>query len=955
MRFASCFIFLNYLYFSFGVITTPITKDKLVNRSQIILDVMRYIYLLLILLTFRTPLTATAQITTNPSFPVASQSVIITFDSSQESRLGKFTGDLYAHTGVIIEGESSWKHVIGEWAQNSIQPKLTHQGDGIYTLEITPDINTFYSIDQEEKITKMALVFRSSDGSKQTNDLFVNVYEDGINVSFSSPKNEQIITRDEPLNIEVNATGNEQIDLLWDGKLIKSVTGQKLTHTLTSENPGSHTLKAIATMGDNTRETTITVFVRKDVVSTPLPFGVRKGINYINDRSATLVLFAPGKEFIYVIGDFNNWEIDESYQMKKDGDTFWLEISDLTSGHEYCFQYLIDGEIRIADPYTEKVSDPWNDQYISETTYPDLIDYPEGKTTNIASVLQTGQTPFVWSDADFTAPQRENLIIYEMLIRDFTLQGNLKSAITKLDYLDTLGVNAIELMPFNEFEGNSSWGYNPSFYFAPDKAYGTKEDYKIFINECHRRGIAVIMDMVLNHSFSQSPLLQMYFDGTRPTIDNPWYNKDYNFQNKDAQWGYDFNHESTHTQELIDSINSFWMNHYHIDGFRFDFTKGFSNTPYGPSSWGSSYDADRIRILKRMSDEIWKRNPEAILIFEHLADNSEEKELAAHNIMLWGNANHNYNEATMGWNEDGKSDFGWTSWINKGWNQPGLISYMESHDEERLMYKNLQYANSYLDYNAKELNTALSRMEMANAFFLTIPGPKMIWQFGEFGYDISINQNGRTGEKPVLWEYLDSDNRKRLFQINAALIKLKKEQPAFQSNNFSISAQEAMKLIEINHQDMDVRIIGNFDVKKGTIYPNFSSAGIWYDYFSGAEINISDPSAPLELTPGEYHVYTSKKLEKPDILNLITTGIDDNVKKPDIRIYPNPVSDLLFLNNIQNVKQITVSNITGRQVINVTNHKARSSFDFNKLPAGVYLMTLYMNDGTKFTYKIINR
>uniref|UniRef100_UPI003563EF0E alpha-amylase family glycosyl hydrolase n=1 Tax=Labilibaculum sp. TaxID=2060723 RepID=UPI003563EF0E len=431
-----------------------------------------------------------------------------------------------------------------------------------------------------------------------------------------------------------------------------------------------------------------------------------------------------------------------------------------------------------------------------------------------------------------------------------------------------------ELMPFNEFEGNSSWGYNPSFYFAPDKAYGTKTDYKDFVDECHSRGIAVFMDMVLNHSYGQSPFLRMYFDGTNPTSSNPWYNEESNFQNPDAQWGYDFNHESEQTQNLVDSINSYWMSEYHIDGFRFDFTKGFSNTIYDEDSWGSDYDADRIAILKRMSDEIWERNSDAVVIFEHLSDNDEETELANYGILLWGNANSSYNEATMGYS----SDLSWTSWKNRGWDLPNVVNYMESHDEERLMYKNLEYGNSSGDYDVTDLNTALSRIEAAAAFFITIPGPKMLWQFEELGYDISIDYNDRVGEKPVLWEYYDNANRKRLFDVFSSLIEIKKEQAAFESEDFTLNTSSFLKRIEINDDDMDVRIIGNFDVEAGEIDPNFSETGTWYDYFSGEELTITDVNALIDLEAGEYHIYTNKQLTTPDITsaplasNVLITG-----------------------------------------------------------------------------------
>jgi 1,4-alpha-glucan branching enzyme len=232
-------------------------------------------------------------------------------------------------------------------------------------------------------------------------------------------------------------------------------------------------------------------------------------------------------------------------------------------------------------------------------------------------------------------------------------------------------------MPFNEFEGNNSWGYNPSFYFACDKAYGTKDDYKQLIDTLHSRGIAVIMDVVLNHSYGQSPLVRMYFDGDKPTTENPWYNV--SSPNPVYSWGYDFDHQSQYTKEFVDSVLRYWVEGYHLDGFRFDFTKGFTNR----AGDGWAYDNSRINILNRIANEIRKVKPDIYLILEHLTDNSEEKVLSSNGFMLWGNINYNYAEATMAYNDN--SNFSGISYTTRDWDEPNLIGYMESHDEERLM------------------------------------------------------------------------------------------------------------------------------------------------------------------------------------------------------------------------------------------------------------------------------
>jgi hypothetical protein len=147
--------------------------------------------------------------------------------------------------------------------------------------------------------------------------------------------------------------------------------------------------------------------------------------------------------------------------------------------------------------------------------------------------------------------------------------------------------------------------------------------------------------------------------------------------------------------------------------------------------------------------------------------------------------NYNYNEATMGYNTSDKSNFSWGSYQYRGWNKPHLITYMESHDEERLMFKNTSYGNSQNNYNIKELNTALNRIKLASVFFYTIPGPKMLWQFGELGYDYSINWPSGTSDdrltpKPIMWSYYDNIERHALYRVNQELIKLKKNYDVFE-------------------------------------------------------------------------------------------------------------------------------------------------------------------------------
>jgi hypothetical protein len=279
-------------------------------------------------------------------------------------------------------------------------------------------------------------------------------------------------------------------------------------------------------------------------------------------------------------------------------------------------------------------------------------------------------------------------------------------------------------------------------------------------------------------------------------------------------------------------------------------------------------------------------------------------------MMLWGNNNYNYGEAAMGYT----SDLSYASYLGRGWSVPNLVSYMESHDEERLMYKTITYGNATGDYDTKNENIALKRMKLDALFFLTIPGPKMIWQFGELGYDVSIDYGGRTGEKPIRWEYLSDFERHRLFATYKVLINLRKTQPVFETNDFSWSLSSAAKRLQLNSADMKVNILGNFGITSNTIDPAFSQTGRWYEFFTDDSITVTNVNANFNFKPGEYRLYTTKKLPSPKLI----LGIEDHllpVENDFVTVYPNPSADefnIEIKNPVPEPVTIKIFDISGR-------------------------------------------
>jgi len=858
-------------------------------------------------------------ITVDPPFPLADEAVTVTLNTLNTG-LEDYTGDVYAHTGITVDGQR-WQYVIAEWGENIPKAKLTNVGNHLYQLNITPTIRGFYEAVATDDITELCFVFRSADGTQQTSpDIFYPVYQAGIGIQITLPDMRPVITEiDDTVHVEGNTTEADSTFLYVDGQQVYAGTGNSFVYDIVVENTGKTWVKAVAKNATESVADSFYYFVRPPLVVEDPPEGIIEGINYINDQTVILSLYAPEKEFVFAIGDFSNWELEDEYYMKQsvDGTRYWIEINNLEPGREYIYQYFIDGNIRVGDIYADKVSDPWNDKWITEVTYPNMLAYPEGKTTGIATVFQTAQTDYNWQTVNFTPPEITDMVVYELLVRDFTGDHTFTTLKDTLDYLQRLGVNVIEIMPFSEFEGNSSWGYNPNYYFAPDKYYGPKNTVKEFIDECHRMGFAVVMDMVLNHAYNTCPLVMMYWDAenNRPAANNPWFNTV--SPNPVFSWGSDFNHESQDTKNFIDRVNRYWMEEYKVDGFRFDFTKGFTNTPGD----GSGYDQSRIDILTRMANVIWDYKPDAFVILEHFAANSEEKVLSDNGMLLWGNSNYNYNEATMGYNDSGNSDFSWISYQKRGWDDPHVVGYMESHDEERLMFKNITYGNSSGDYDIKDTITALQREALAANFFFTIPGPKMIWQFGERGYDYSIEYNGRVGEKPPRWDYMDNWRRKRLYYIYASLIDLKKDLDVFKTDDFELDVRWALKKIKLTTPEMSAVVLGNFHVSEAEIDPDFYFTGTWYEYWSGDSIEVTDVNEPILLQAGEYRLYTDKKLTTPGYVGVSESMIPDDGFK--LEIYPNPASSELNL-----VIEKMDNGITKAMIIDMTGKKVK---DFNRL------------------------
>lgn len=862
---------------------------------------------------------ASAQVVSiSPIFATQNDTVAIIFDAGEGNMdlLGANTS-VYAHTGVVLDGpnSSNWQNVQGNWGTDDSKVKMTSIGNNRYYMKF--HIPVFYGIASSDVVYRLAFVFRNVDGSlvgrnADGSDIFIPIFQSGFQASISLPNEFDIYNVNDTINVEGLSSGNADLRLKLDGQtLVQFSDTSKISYRLPLIDFGIGEKDIIfeAVISGQFHSDTMSYLARSGTnIATDNRNG-EEGLTRIGDSSIYLKLRAPGKEYVYVIGDFNNWDFSDQYEMYQspDGEFYWIELDHLDPNQEIAFQYYVGSEgIRIADPYSEKILDPWNDPYIPSQVYPNLKAYPAGKTDFPVSSFTINEEEYQWKNSSFEKPTSQDLIIYELLIRDFDEDRTYQSVIKRLDYLDSLGVNAIELMPVMEFEGNESWGYNPMFFMAPDKYYGSKNDFKELVDSCHSRGIAVILDIALNHAFGQCPLVRMYFDASagqygQPTAQSPWFNQ---VAKHDFNVGYDFNHEAEATKYFTKRVFQHWVKEFKVDGYRVDLSKGFTqtNTLGDVNAWGQ-YDSQRIETLSRIKAEVEEIDSSAYMILEHFAHNPEETELSNRGFMLWGNANHEYSEAAMGY----PSNLGGLDFKERGWSDPNLIGFMESHDEERLMYKNLNFGNSNTSYSTKDEIIALERMELAMAFFITVPGPKMMWQFGEYGYDYSINYcpdgtispDCRISNKPIRWDYLQDVKRAGLNKKYSELIHLRKSYPSiFRSRNTTASLAGSKKYFKLEENDSIVLIAGNFGIEAASMTLEFENSKVWYDHFTGDSL-LGGADLDTTYEPGEYHIYSNFNTRGKLNADSLFVNPIDTVFGSFASVFPNPTNkELSFVVNL---------------------------------------------------------
>ena len=923
------------------------------------------------------------------------QSITLTFNGSSinESTWGVTGNALYLWAWSFDSNDLNIQDcpTNGTWTNSSETNRLTYvPGNDTYTISFVPQ--TFYSRTGIGRIGFLVKA-KNATGDKKSQDVLIEVGLFQSNLVTPSANSATIISSGGNLNITANNTnGNASYNLKANGVSINtnaSTSNYSFNHTGLTAN---QSYELDITQSGITQTKKFNVIVNPGLISQALPAGVEDGINYNSSDAtkATLVLDAPGKDFVYVAGSFNNWQPSSSYAMKKDATTgkFWLELTGLTSGQSYSYQYWVvdttpttnsPALVKTADPYSTLVLSPFDDPFISAASYPNLPAFPNGIEREV-TVLQTGQVPYNWSTAttNFVKPNKDNLVVYEVLVRDFDSDRNYQDLIDKIDYFKNLKINAIQLMPVMEYEGNESWGYNTSFHMALDKYYGTANKFKEFIDLCHQNGIAVILDVALNHAFGRNPMVRMWMkdaDGDGwgdPAADNPYFNE---FARHSYNVGSDFNHQQARTQYYTKRVVKQWIEEFKIDGFRWDLTKGFTqNCTGGDDACTNAYQADRVAVLKDYADYSWTLDNNHYAIFEHLGGDSEEQQWANYRIgegkgiMMWGELTSKYAELAQG--TAGDKDITRMGHVSRGFTGKRLIGYPESHDKERVLYSAFTFGNGAGAFPVQgNLTNTIKRMSAIGAVSLLIPGPKMIWHFAELGHTGSIFTCGNgtvntdydtTGGDCKLdtkpqpqWanNWLTDVNRSVVYNNWAKMIDLKKNNSVFNAN-YAISGQggnnsvrQRIYLFGGTGSLTNVVILANFSVANLDIIADFPFGGTWHNLMDNSTLSVSNTAMTVNIESGGFRIFGNAPAA------LSTTDFNPLL---GISLMPNPASTYFTINS-RSFTKVQIYSMTGQLVRTFENQPENYQYPISDLNQGVYFVKVSDDNNHNQTLKLIKQ
>ena len=527
-------------------------------------------------------------------------------------------------------------------------------------------------------------------------------------------------------------------------------------------------------------------------------------------------VWAPNADSVHVTGSFNFWSPDNTPLCNEGGGIWSADVPFAQPGSQYKF-VIRNGSEQL---------------FKNDARAFDL-------TSSVGTSVVWDSEGYIWETNDFEAPDFDEMVIYEMHLGTFGTvpgqpgTGTIEQTTLYLDYLQNLGINAIELMPFHEFPGDVSWGYNPSHVYSIESAYGSPDDLKRFIDEAHGRGIAVIGDLVFSHIGPNDMDLWQY-DGAESNDSGGIYF--YSDDRAHTPWGDtrpDFNEPNV--RDWIRDNVTHWLGTFRMDGIRMDGTKyvRMSDPPNGELAEGWS-------LLQDINDDVNASFPGRIMIAEDLDANPwltrDTGAGGAGFDSQWDSMfYHPIRHAVETPNDADRSMYAVRDAIGFNYNGDPTqrIVYTESHDEvangRARVPEEIDPGNA-TSYYAKKRST------LAAGVVFSTPGIPMIFQGQEFLEDEYFRD-----EVPLDWERLETfagirDLYARLIELRRNLTNSTKGLKGFGLNVHHLNDSAKMLAYHRWYEGGigdDVVVIANFANTTWTNYRiGMPESGAWHCLFN---------------------------------------------------------------------------------------------------------------------------
>ncbi|MBI1292652.1 1,4-alpha-glucan branching protein [bacterium] len=433
-------------------------------------------------------------------------------------------------------------------------------------------------------------------------------------------------------------------------------------------------------------------------------------------------VWAPNATAVHVRGSFNSWGLTNPLSSEGDSGLWCTVVPAATAGDPYKF-FVTNANSAIAGTTTVWRRDP----------YTRVVDQFAANDSN--SVVYDGGA-FDWGDAPtFVAPSRESMVLYEMHIGSFMAPdgapGTFADATTGLDRLQALGINAVELLPLHENPGANNWGYDPTLLLAIENEYGGPDGFKAFVRACHERGIAVIVDVVVNHTtMNQNDLwnFDLWSEGDGGGI---WFYNE--ATNRDTPWGPRYDYRRPEVQRLILDSLRMYLEEFRVDGFRFDAT-GVMRIGNGGAVPGAA------EMLQQCTEILRAEYPGKLFIAEDFQlDELASKPVAAGGLGFDAEWNSFYANVArlLVTNDAGRSLAEATSGLTKTFNGDPFarVIYSESHDSaapENPTGETFPYRGGYLPRRLNQVDPATNLTTrkltmLGSVLTLTAPGIPMLF------------------------------------------------------------------------------------------------------------------------------------------------------------------------------------------------------------------------------------